>query len=63
MLTVGDIIRFGRDNNFFKALRDEPDLGEHYRGCILVYRGNILNAAGEWEALPHTERHRVVELS
>ena len=55
--TVGDILSYAKDNNFLKMQRDEPNLGQHHRGAILVYRGQYLDADNQWVDLPHRERH------
>ena len=59
--SVGDIIRYGKANNFLQMVADEPDLGPHMRGTILVHRGQILNERNEWEDLPHRSRHEDAE--
>ena len=55
--TVGDILSYAKDNNFLKMLMDEPNLGQHHRGAILIYRGQYLGADNQWLDLPHRERH------
>eukprot|EP00951_Prasinocladus_malaysianus_P011616 scaffold85995_cov52-Prasinocladus_malaysianus.AAC.1 len=38
-------------------LHDEPGLGEHHRGAILLLNGQFLNDSNELEDLPHRESH------
>ena len=58
---MGDVIRYGKANNFLQMVAHEPQLGPHHRGAILVHRGQILNEHNEWEDLPHRSRHEDAE--
>ena len=42
-------------------VRDEPDLGPHHRGTVLVYRGRLLDVANEWQDLWLRSRHEESE--
>ena len=55
--TVGDIIAYGKSNNILRMVSDEPDLGPHHRGTVLVYRGRLLDAANEWQDLWVRSQH------
>ena len=54
---MGDIIEYGKTYNILKMRSDEPDLGEHHRGTVLICRGRLLNAENEWQDVSHRDRH------
>ena len=53
MQTVGDLICYGKEHNYLKALKKQPGLGEDHGGVILVYKGKYLDENNNWVHLPH----------
>jgi hypothetical protein len=56
--TVGEIIQFAMGSNFLKMVSEQPGLGDHHVGAVLVYKGQILGEDNIFRDVAHIAQHQ-----